>query len=375
MRRALTYTTLLSIGLFAGCEHDVYVVEITPKGDSFERKLTCWHVGGPTTPEDQAEPTITPLSQDKLARLKQIYGDGRRSKDGKKRVFIKTFQAQTPDDVGGSGTCTRYTSPLGDTVVYSERFRGDDDLTAQLERRNAAADQLVDLLIGWSRSEIGNDPDFAKLHNLLDEHLRQDLKRMLFKDYVRTTDLYKKALEAWRADDSREPDAEPPEPLDVVGERFGQLFAFHLVASADKVQVSLACDMVPFETNGRWDYRTDGVTWEHVLDENRLLPAFSYAAWSQPNVELQKERFGRLILSHRELGEYVIWYQGLSPTEAAEWDAFLAKCKPDEKLGERIGAFRFADDPPLDPDKPDERPTSLADTARELILKGLNAHR
>ena len=108
---------------------------------------------------------------------------------------------------------------------------------------------------------------------------------------------------------------------------------------------------------------------------DRSLPAFSYAAWSEPNAETQTERFGRVILTDQKLAEYVIWYQGLSPAEAAVWDAFLAKCEPNEQLSERIEAFRFPSDPPLDPNEPDEQPPSLADTARELILKGLEADR
>jgi len=459
---------LLAIGLLTGCEHDEYVVEITPKGDSFERKLTCWHVGGPTTPEEQTEPNITPLSQDKLERLEQVYGEGRWSKDGKKRVFIGTFKAQTPTDVGGSGTYTRYTSSLGQTVIYAERFRGDDDLAAQLARRHAAADQLVDLLIGWFRAEIGKEPDFVKLHDFLDTNLRQDLKNMVlyawtddavarcgenaegefaaralqylrergylsaknlprlvrvmsnaeeqpeamlsmitrvlatkmgvpedkpvpeclafladpqrveasFEAYVRTTDLYKKALEEWEQDESKEPGAKPPEPRDVVGELvFGQFFPLYVFASPDKVQVRLVCGTEPFDTNGKWDADTGGVTWEHTLATDRSLPAFSYAAWSEPNAETQTKRFGRVILTDQKLAEYVVWYQGLSPAEAAIWDAFLAKCEPNEQLRKRIEAFRFPNDPPLDSDEANEKPTSLADTARDLILKGLEADR
>jgi len=459
---------LLCFGLLTGCEqHDEYVVEITPKGDSFERKLTCWHVRGATTPAEQSEPKITPLSRDKLERLEHVYGDGQWSKDGKKRVFIGTFQAQTPGDVGGSGTYTRYTSPLGNTVIYAERFRGDDDLAAELARRSAAADQLVDLMIGWARSEIGETADFAKLRDFLDTDLRQDLKNIAiylwtdsavgdvkgagdgefapralqylrergyvsakglpflvraltnaegpelllsiirrglarkmgvpedepvseclafladldraeasFEAYVRTTDLYKRELEDWKEDESKDPIAKPPEPWDVVvGLVVGQLFPLDFFAGLDKVQVRLACGTEPFDTNGNWHADTCGVTWEHVLATDRSLPAFSYAAWSEPNAETQTERFGRVILTDQKLAEYVIWYQGLSPAEAATWDAFLAKCEPDEQLRERIEAFRFPNDPPMDPNNADEQPASLADTPRQLILAGLEADR
>ncbi|MBC8871049.1 MAG: hypothetical protein H8E44_16615 [Planctomycetes bacterium] len=539
MRSGLAFAMLIVSGLLNGCAYDEFLVEITPKGDSFERKLTCWHVGGATVAEEQPETQIAPLSRDKLDRLEQIYGDGRPTDGGRKHVFIGIFQEHTPADVGGSGTYTRYTSPLGNTVIYAERFRGDDDLAAELARRGAAADQLVDLLIGWFRSEIGETADFARLRDILDRDLRRDLKNVAiyvwtndavgrpkeigeaefavrvwqylrergyvtaeglprlvraisgaeehpdlllsiirrglarkmgvpedeavpeclaflanadrvktsFEAYVRSTDLYKRKLNHWEQDKSRAPDAKPPEPMDVVGGLvLGQLFPIHPFASPDRLEVRLACGTKPFRTNGKWDARVGVVTWEHELAPTgplpalsyakwsepdaesqtahfgrviltgqkrgeyviwhqglspieaatwdasgdtqagevasehvpaagRSLPALSYAAWSEPDAESQTARFGRVILTGQELGEYVIWYQGLSPAEATAWDAFLAKCEPNERLRKRIEAFRFPSDPPLDPNKPDERPPSLTDTARELILKGLEADR
>ena len=457
---------LLLSGLLIGCAHDEFLVEITPKGDSFERKLTCWHVGAATTTEEQSETDTTPLSGDKLERLKQIYGDGQSTDGGKKHVFTEIFQAKTPTDVGGSGTYTRYTSSLGNTVIYAERFRGDDDLATELARRSAAADQLVDLMIGWARSEIGETADFAKLRDFMDGDLRQDLKNIViyywtgnavgglrengeaelavrvwhylrergyvsaeelprlvraisgveeqpdlvlsmirralarkmgvpdekpapeclafladadriktsFEAHVRTTELYKRALAEWQQDKPEDPDARPPDPGDVVGELvLGQLFPIHILASPDRLEVRLACGTKPFETNGKWDAQARRVTWEHVLATGRSLPAFSYAAWSQPDAESQTARFGRVILTGNELGEYAIWYQALSPAEAAAWNAFLARCEPNEKLRERIETFRFPNDPPMDPNNADEQPASVADTPRQLILAGLES--
>jgi hypothetical protein len=151
------------------------------------------------------------------------------------------------------------------------------------------------------------------------------------------------------------------------------LFPILLLACPDRLEVRLACGTKPFATNGQWDAQTGGVTWEYELATNRSLPALSYAAWSQPDAESQTARFGRVILTGQELGEYVMWYRGLSPAEAATWDALLAKCEPNKQLRELIEAFRFPTDQPLDPQKPHDRPPSQADTARELILKGLEA--
>jgi hypothetical protein len=59
---------------------------------------------------------------------------------------------------------------------YSERFRGSDDLEQQLAERRVFVDRLVDLMIGWLRSEMDKAPDVARVEAFLDESLRQDLR-------------------------------------------------------------------------------------------------------------------------------------------------------------------------------------------------------
>ncbi|MHC4180564.1 MAG: hypothetical protein ACYSWU_23945, partial [Planctomycetota bacterium] len=81
-------------------------------------------------------------------------------------------------DVGGAGSYTHLTSPLGSASAYIERFRGNDDLEASLAKRRAAADKLADLAIGWFESELGQEPNFDRLKKFLDEDLRQDLKNL-----------------------------------------------------------------------------------------------------------------------------------------------------------------------------------------------------
>ena len=79
----------------------------------------------------------------------------------------------------------------------------------------------------------------------------------------------------------------------------------------------------------------------------------------------------KVALADAELTEYVFWYRGLDAEETKQWDRFIAGCKPGDKLAERIGTFRFADDPRPDPDKPDQLPSSLADTPRRQLLDAL----
>jgi hypothetical protein len=83
-----------------------------------------------------------------------------------------------PSDIGGAGSYTHFTSSLGSTTSYVERFRGDDDFAAQLSKRLKSADSLADLVVGWMTAELGQDPKFPRLKKFLDEDLRRDLRNV-----------------------------------------------------------------------------------------------------------------------------------------------------------------------------------------------------
>jgi hypothetical protein len=171
--RALHFCAALTAALaLAGCEHDHFVVEVRPDGEAFQRKLTCWHVYGEGGKE------VRPLATEKLARIGKLYEKTETVEDGKKHVFTGRFTGGTPADVGGAGSYTHLASPLGSTSAYVERFRGSDDLEAELAKRRAAADQLTDLAIGWMQSELGEEANFDRLKNFLNQNLRQDLKNL-----------------------------------------------------------------------------------------------------------------------------------------------------------------------------------------------------
>ena len=159
--------------VLAGCERDRFVVEITPDGDGFQRTLTCWHekVEGNSA-------KVTSLADEELQRLGQLYQRRETPAGIAKQVFSGRFTGPTPADVGGAGSYTHVATPLGTLSAYVERFRGNDDLEAELAKRRAAADQLADLVIGWSGAELGDGPDVDRLRHFLDTDLRQDLKNL-----------------------------------------------------------------------------------------------------------------------------------------------------------------------------------------------------
>ncbi len=172
MKRWALCMVIMIAAAVAGCEHDHFVVEVTPEGDGFQRKLTCWHVSG------EGGKDVRPLAKEKLAVIGKLYETSEAIEGGKKHVFTGRFTDKTPADVGGAGSYTHFASPLGSTSCYIERFRGNDDLEAELATRRAAADKLADLAIGWFESELGQEPGFDRLKTFLDNDLRRDLKNL-----------------------------------------------------------------------------------------------------------------------------------------------------------------------------------------------------
>ena len=164
---------VLSVVL-GGClsEHDCFEIQVKPEGQAFQRKLTCWHVGGPDNK------SIRPLGPAEVARIGNLYPKPAAPTDAKKHIFTGRFHGGTPRDLGGAGSYTHFTSSLGSTSCYVERFRGDDDLASQLSKRREKADRLADFVVGWMNAEVGQDPNFPRLKEFLDVNLRRDLKNL-----------------------------------------------------------------------------------------------------------------------------------------------------------------------------------------------------
>ena len=155
--------TLLAV-LLSGCIQNEYGIELAPAGDSLERKLT--------SKLSNHESAVA--VDDEVKRLAREYHVAPPARDTTYR-FQGRFAGKMPSDVGGSGIFTRWNTPLGSTLVYVERFRGNDDAAGELKRRQATANRLTELFASWLEQELKDDSHWPALQLFLDEDLRRDL--------------------------------------------------------------------------------------------------------------------------------------------------------------------------------------------------------
>lgn len=162
---------LAAAGLLSACTRYVYHVELKPDREGMERSLR-WE-----TPSDGRRVTQM-LSGEELGRVAALYGSEAPEEPTAKASFTGRFHGQMPKDIGGSGEHTTLQTSLGATHIYIERFRGQDDLLAQLEAQQRAADVAIDVLLGWAESRAGQEPGFERLKAWADGDLRRDWKNM-----------------------------------------------------------------------------------------------------------------------------------------------------------------------------------------------------
>lgn len=163
----------LLVVLVTGCPHDDYTVELKPVPGGVERTLTFYQADGSNS---NGVPNYQAFPSNELAAITALYPAGAVKQDGQKHVVTGEFAGVLPNDVGGAGSFTNFATSLGEAGFYLERFRGNDDLAGQTEKRFKAADQINDLIIGWSQAEFGRERGYAKLRKFLDKDFRQDLK-------------------------------------------------------------------------------------------------------------------------------------------------------------------------------------------------------
>jgi len=152
----LNLALLLTLILLAGCE-DEYSIEMKPCEEGIERKLVL----------------SGQMSDDERQRLAELYEE-----QIDPNTFRGRFTEQLPNDVGGAGFYRTFGSNMGEAALYSERFRGNDDLNYTIEQLQLASDHFVDFLIGWLEYELGDEPNFANLKEFCDYDLREDVKNM-----------------------------------------------------------------------------------------------------------------------------------------------------------------------------------------------------
>lgn len=167
--------------LLTGCPHNEYNVELTPRGNVVERKLTFYCADGTTT---NGTPNYQPFSQDELRVIRRCYPRDAVKKQMEVYSATGDFAAAMPGDVGGAGSYTFLTNCLGTAGFYMERFRGNDDIAARVQAHLKAADKLVDYIIGWSRREFGGERHYENLRKFLDGDFRQDMRNLSIHGWV-----------------------------------------------------------------------------------------------------------------------------------------------------------------------------------------------
>ena len=163
----MRYKCLLLIALccvpFCGCDEYEYTIRMEPDGGRINRRITC----SKNTPDDVR------------SRLSQLY-----DRQPDPNTFEGSFGETLPKDIGGFGKYVHLDNPMGRAYVYVERLKGQDNQAFEIEEAFDNADRLVDMLVDWLRTELGEHPNFPKLRVFCDEKLREDLKNLSLYSWV-----------------------------------------------------------------------------------------------------------------------------------------------------------------------------------------------
>lgn len=178
--------SLLALGLLVavvtGCPRDYYDLELTPRDAALERQLVFYRADGSNS---NGVPNYQTFSQERLVAITGVYQSGSLTTDGKKHLARAEFAEAMPKDIGGAGSWTNLITSLGSAAIYAERFRGYDDFASTTAKRLVAVDQLTDLILGWSKTQLGREPLYENLRRFLDTNFRHDLKNLTLYNWTR----------------------------------------------------------------------------------------------------------------------------------------------------------------------------------------------
>lgn len=166
-----------------------------------------------------------------------------------------------------------------------------------------------------------------------------------FKSWYRATDMYKRQLANWKAENPDKPDDEMPFELseEAIGP-LGDVVGLEIFGSSEDVELSMNDAPAPVWTNGQYDAEKSQLTWSHRIDQELAPPAVFYLVWTRPNAEAQKKHFGRVVLDDRSLMEYAVWRAGLDDDLRTQWDDFVESLAPGDGLVDKLESFRFQRD-------------------------------
>lgn len=165
--------SIIAVSLTGCPDYNRYELKLTPHAAAIERVLTCsrLHLQNGGT-------SVIAFPADELAKIAKCYERDPDEPQPRQYQFKGNFTAKMPSDIGGSGSYTVASSPVGSVAIYLEHFRGDDDLVGQVERLRQAADRLADLVVGWFETEMGQDANWQKVRKFLDGEFRRDLNNL-----------------------------------------------------------------------------------------------------------------------------------------------------------------------------------------------------
>lgn len=165
-------TLFLMFG-FTGCVSNRYEIQMVPNGKTMHRELTCYRK---QSGNDQTNVVELPLKE--LVAIASAYNVKLPHEPSAKHSFAADFVGKMPNDVGGSGTYMHWQTPFGSASTYVERFRGNDDMAGDIERRLAAIERATDTITSWITAELNGEPGADRLRTFVDQSLRRDLKNI-----------------------------------------------------------------------------------------------------------------------------------------------------------------------------------------------------
>ncbi len=190
MRKSQVLFLAVLAVLVTGCPHNQYLVELTPHGKVMDRKLVFYCEDGTDT---NGAPNYRDFPAAELRAIRKYYPKDSVKQEGQRHIAEGEFAGAMPDDVGGAGSYTMLSNNLGSVAFYVERFRGDDDIGARIQKHLKAADQLVDYIMGWAHKELGGERHYQDLRRFLDGDFRRDVRNLSLHGWMVQTQMTTRA--------------------------------------------------------------------------------------------------------------------------------------------------------------------------------------
>ncbi len=162
-----------------GCigSRERYEVAIRVDNQGTHRSMTGW-----TEPTNESD-SDNPLSEITLDRLRSVYGIAGEMNGGH-TTFSGVYANELPQDVGGYGSVEQFESTLGILSVYSERFRGSDDLVGQWEKQADAVDRFCVLIGDWAEANATDREEGESIKEFINGEFRADLLNVAMHIYA-----------------------------------------------------------------------------------------------------------------------------------------------------------------------------------------------